>query len=219
MRKFFSILTVLIILLAGGFITLEHYSATIIANLISETTHTTVSLDRVHFHKDGFTLKNLTINSPPGYSLKRALKVEKIKITTPYVNYLKKPIVIKDIQLQRIYLGIQFKDKARTEGNWLTLLKDSHNDSSSISGRSNSARIGSLLLKDIYVEIALAGESPRSVQIPYLAFENITTDDGKVVEELTQVIMHQLMKELFLQKSIRAVFDLPGNVFKSIFPF
>lgn len=218
MRKFFSILTVLVVLLAGGFIVLEHYSATIIANLISETTHTKVTLDRVNFHKNSFTLHNLTIMSPPGYALKRALYVEKIKITTPYVNYLKKPIVLRDIHFQNIYLGIQFLNPERTEGNWISLLQNSKEDSASLSGHSNSARIHKLLLEDINVELALAGEPPRRVPtIPYLAFENVSTDDGKIVQELTQAIMHQLMKELFLQKSMRAVIDLPGNVFKSLF--
>lgn len=220
MRKFLSILTVFVILLAGGFIILEHYSATIIANLISETTKTPVSLSRIHFHKTGFTLHNLVIQSPPGYALKRALYVKRIDIEAPYLHYLKKPIMIDSITCRNIYLGIEFTNEKRTEGNWLELLENSKEDSPSLSGRESSAFIKSLLLEDINVELALYKQPTRRVPpIPVLAFQNVRTDDGKVVEELTQAIIHQLMKELFLQKSIKALVDIPGNVFKSIFPF
>ncbi|MCH9613985.1 MAG: hypothetical protein SP1CHLAM54_09940 [Chlamydiia bacterium] len=220
MRKFLSILTVLIVLLAGGFIVLEHFSATIVANLISETTNTPVSLGRIHFHRKGFTLHNLTIQSPPGYGLKRALYVKKIHVEAPYLNYLKKPIMIDRIKCQDIYLGIEFRNAARTEGNWLTLLEDSKEDSPSLSGRQNSSIIGTLLLENINVELALYQQPTRRVPpIPALVFHNVRTDDGKIVEKLTQAIMHQLMRELFLQKSMKALIDLPGGVFKTIFPF
>ena len=75
-------------------------------------------------------------------------------------------------------------------------------------------------LEHINVELALVGARPRRIApIPQLVFYNVTTDDGKIVEELTQAIIQQLMQELFLQKSIKAIIDLPANVFKSIFSF
>ncbi|MCB1118120.1 MAG: hypothetical protein KDK50_06035 [Chlamydiia bacterium] len=181
---------------------------------LSEKFQVPVHVNTIDVNKNMILLQGIDISNPKQSTLPTALKVAKTSVEAPLTNYLKKNIVIEQIQLDDIYASIEFYTKGNTEGNWTVLIDnfDSNNKFGSSQDKqpSGNVLIKKLIMTNINIDLKLYGKDVNRLSpIPRLEFENVGTEEGFPVEEITEII---------IQKLIQQIFSLQGlsNMFKSV---
>ena len=212
MKKFLVILAIFLIILFGGAFYVVEKAAEIMSYVISQKTGTPVHIDQIYFKKDAIRIVDLKIGSPSESKLKTAFKAGNIVIHAPISNYFNDPIVFNRILIEKIYLGIEFYNQDRTRGNWVTLMNRLGADDQD-SKKGSYSIIRELILRDLQIELLLAGSKPNYLSpVNEIRLTNIRSDDGRIAEELTKIIIQKMMEQVFILKGIKTIIDLPGNV-------
>lgn len=220
MRKLFGTLCFLVII-AVGLGTLAWLNiAYLLAKGISSKTRASVTIEAVRFHKNALIAHNFQMANPKGARLPTALKVETIGVRAPYTNYLKNPIVIDEIYLDNLYVNIQIYNKSQTEGNWHTIIQNVSQDNESPFSIKRKALIKKLRLVNIRIDLILSDGKLRQLSpIQKLEFENITTEKGIPIQEISEIIVEKMIQSIFLEKGLKGIIEAPANIIKGIFPF
>lgn len=218
MKKFIAVL----IFVVGALIAIDLLSAEILSRLISAQTGTHSSIGHIAFRNDIIILRNLKIGSPPQGHLPTAFSAKEIRLDAPFLNYLKKTVDIRSIEVNDVYIGIEFYDDDRKHGNWTEIMGDLASDPKIKSRLPRKALITELAFNDLEIEVLLYGwEHSRKLKpIPHLLFHNLDTEDGRITQEITQIVIRKLMGHLFLLKSVQDVLSVPTTILKGLFsPF
>ena len=165
-----------------------------------------------------FVIQNLVIDSPPEASLPVALKVKELRMTAPYDAYLKEPVLIERIELNSIYLGIEFYDEKRTKGNWVTIQQNLDSAEESTEKDLNSySLIKEMILRELSIQLKLYKQGVISLSpIPKVEFTDVRTDTGQIADELTQIILKKVMYTVFIMRGIQTVINLPKDVIDTV---
>jgi len=220
MKKLFFILISILIIAAGlGYLAYAN-SSLIVAEIISNKTKTPVTINRIDFKKESFVVSELQVGNPKKARLPTALKVNTIEVQAPFRNYFGNPIHIEQIHLDDVYVNIQLYNKAQTKGNWQTIMENMVEEHRSIFSNERVAVIKKLILTNIQIDIILAnGDHHRLSPIDRLEFDNISSDEGIPIQEISEIIIQKMMHSIFLEKGLKAIIDAPMNVIKGVFPF
>ncbi len=213
---------VFFILIAAITLVLYTNSRSILSNIISHKMRVPVSITDISFRPRGFSIHELKIKNPKQATEKHALKAKTITIDAPYINYIKKPVVIDEITINGVYVSIEFYDKKNKEGNWITLLKNIDKDNTSIFSFERVAIIKKLILTNITIDLTFAGQrTQRLSPIDRLEFDNVSSEKGIPTQEITEIIIKKLMGSVFvlsgLAKIFETVVEIPIDVLELIF--
>src|SRR5882724_8183763 len=122
MKTFFSTLIGLIIvaILAAVVVGFVFWSRLpdMVSNNLSKKLKVAVEIDSFGLSWGKIDAENIQIGNPPGSLLARAFTCKEIDVLAPFTNYLKKRIIIDEIDLKDIYLGLEFDSASGTSGNW-----------------------------------------------------------------------------------------------------
>jgi len=193
----------------------------ILSAFLSHRIHAEVKVKRLDFKKDAICIRNFIIKNPKKAILPDALKIQHTKITAPYKHYFKNPIEIDEILLEDVYLSILLKKGSKVPCNWHHIFETMEESSGPSIGPKRSFEIKTLAIKDLRVEVAIAGSKPKTVTVDKLAFHNIKSDEGLPIEELSHVITQKLVSEIFslgmVKKVAEGFLEAPIDAFKFIF--
>jgi len=160
------------------------------------------------------------IANPKKAQLPTALQIEKIEVSAPHFNYLKDPIMIDEIELSTIYVNIQLYDKTKTNGNWQTLMNNMESDKSHLLSIEKKTIIKKLILKNIEVTVILHdGKVHHLSPIKELIFENVTSDEGIPLNEVSEIIAKKMLQSILLDKAFKTFVETPIKLFKGAIPF
>lgn len=229
MKRFIVILIILLIILFGGTFIVWRQLPELVSYMIAKQTHTHVHINAIRFGTEEILIDTIIIDSPEGASIKKALVVEEMKIHAPFSAYARTPVIIPDVILNNIYLGIEFYNKERTKGNWVTIMSDIDGEEEKekkepdtyLQEKQNYGLIRNLDLNQLNIELKLYNEGPVKLStIPNVHFKDVRTDNGQIAEELTQIIIKKMMYSVFIMKGIQTVINLPKDVLETvIWPF
>ncbi len=224
MRRFLIVLSIVLIIFAGGTFILWRQLPQLVSYLISQETRTHVHINTIRFGFNDIIFDTIIIDSPEKASLKKALKVENLHIKAPFSAYVESPTVIPEVFLKNIYLGIEFYDSSRKKGNWVTIMQNMEGEKKEQSEEKNDDSyqvIKMLKMDNLNIELKLHNQSPVTLSpIPEVKFTDVRTDDGKITKELTQIILKKMMYSVFIMKGIQTVINLPKDVIDTvIMPF
>ncbi len=220
MGRLFRILIFLLVVLIALFYLAKSNRSALLASIISHKTNNPISIDKVDFHKEGITIKRLQIGNPKGTRFPTALSIDTIDIKTPYKNYLKNPIYIDKIHLKDVYINIQIDNKAQTKGNWQTIIANMHQDQKTFFSIERETTIKKLLLTNIHIVIILSdGKLHELSPIKQFQFDNVTTEKGIPIHEISEIIVQKMMHSIFIQHGIKNLLNAPFNIIKGLFPF
>ncbi|QVL57220.1 MAG: hypothetical protein KFB93_07510 [Simkaniaceae bacterium] len=220
MKKLIGILLGIIIILGvGGYIAYAN-SSLILAQIISHKTQVPVTIKKVEFYKESFSIQELQMSNPKEARLPTALKVESIEIDSPYRQYFEDPILIDQILVNNVYVNIQIYDKAQTKGNWHTIMDNMAEEHNSPLSIERSALIKKLILTNIQVDLILSDGSMHHLSpINRLEFNNINSDKGIPIQEISEIIVQKMMNSIFLEKGLKAIIEAPIDIIKGVLPF
>ena len=86
-----------------------------------------VAIEGMHLGWGKIDVKNIEIGNPPNSILSKAFSCHEIDVNAPFTRYLNKHIIIDEIDLNDVYLGLEFDSAASTKGNWTTIMSNIEN--------------------------------------------------------------------------------------------
>jgi hypothetical protein len=195
-------------------------SEVILAKIISRKTHVAVTVEKIKYSKDSFTIYDLQLANPKGARLPTALKTESIQVDAPYSHYFKNQIVIDEILVSNSYVNIQMYNKEQTKGNWQTIFSHMEENHRSPFSIERTALIKKLVLTNIKIDLILADGSLYHLSpIDRLEFDNLNSDKGIPIEEISEIIVQKMMGKIFIEKGLKAIIEAPINIIKGVIPF
>ena len=220
MKRLLCIFVAVLLVIASMAYIAYANASLILAELIGHKTHTTVTIEDIHFHSGGFMIEKLRIGNPKEARLPTAMKVETIDIEAPYRQYFWNPIIIDKIQMSDVYVNIQLYTKDQTKGNWQTILANMEEDHKSFFSIEREAIIKKLIFTNIQIDLILSnGKLHKLSPIERLEFDDVTSDKGIPTQEISEIIMQKMMNSIFLQQGLKAIIEAPATVIKGVLPF
>ena len=221
MKTFWRVVATFILISVFSCLLMWSNRAKLLANILSNKLKVPVSIEALNFTNHQIVIHNLSIDNPVNATTPFALKAEKITFATPYFHYLKDPIIINEVLLNKLHINIEFYTKNQEQGNWITLVDNTNIESKSIFSIRRSVLIHKLKLTNIDINLQLAGEKIKKLTpIPELTFENVSSERGIPTHEITEIIIQNLMNQVFIIKGFKAVIEAPKHIIEGLFaPF
>jgi uncharacterized protein involved in outer membrane biogenesis len=223
-RIVFMIIIALIVLLFLGWMRLPE----MVANNLSKKMQVEVEIDDLIIRPSHIDVEKLEIGNVPKYKLPRSFSADHIHVQAPLLSYFDQNVVIDEITISNIYLGLEFAKKGSKEGNWTIIMGNYEKTTASDSAPKDKKTEKSVLIKKLIlnnIAIDLAYNKEGTVQhlkpIPRLEFTNVTSEGGIPTDQITKVIMQQMLQSVFsqenLQNMIEGFLQSPQQGVESIF--
>ncbi len=222
----FRIIILLIILIGVAVSVCYKILPSILSHSLSKKMEVNVDIASITLGLDGINVNGLRVGNPQPAILPQALSVKTIDFDVPVKNFFTKNIVIPRITLEDVYLGLEFKSKRNNNGNWTVIMNNL--SPSNQEGSDINVLIKELFLYNIRVDIAYKTDPKniKTITFPNLRFYNVTSQGGIPSEQISRLVMRQVLKEIFssenLQDMLRSVLE-PTNgsngLFRSLFNF
>ncbi len=193
---------------------------------LSNTFQTQVFIGDAQFRLDQISLYKIGIDSPQDSKLPQAFTCQDLKIHTFVTHYLKDEIVIDLIELDRVYLGLEFDSPSSTNGNWTKLM--SNLEASSKAETDNQGKtitIKKLVIRNIQCQVLYANKHDGVINlkpIDQLEFTNISSTEGFPIEQLSKSVLGQMLKQVFVQQNLQDMLKnliQPQKQLNKVLPF
>src|ERR1700722_7040196 len=110
MKTTLSILVILLIGVAIVFFAFKSRLPDMLANNLSKKLGVKVSINSMGISPSAVTVKGIEMGNPPKTTLTKAFSCEKLEVDAFFTHYLSNEIVIDEISLDKVYLGLEFKN-------------------------------------------------------------------------------------------------------------
>ena len=152
-----------------------------------------VTLGSLDIDREGASLGLFWMGNPKGSKTKTSFAAAHSRIDSNLDKIFSNPIVIDQIEIDHIFVGIEFYDEKGTKSNWDLILQKE--DSSQTS---TDYLIKTLILKDLTVEVTQSnGRIKRYPTLARMEFHNISSQSGFPVDEIQKAIFQLMLKNLF----------------------
>lgn len=183
----------------------------IAADHFSRKLQVAVSIDSL---KPGFKeikIEEIQIGNPRGYSLPKAFAAKEAHLHAPCIEYFKENVVIEEIDINDIYLGIEFDSPTSIKGNW-TVLMENFIQSTQSDVKKNPQRtilIKRLVLTNINTQLLFHGKGSAQnlPKIDRMEFTNITHTGGIPMDQLIESILGQMLQSIFINNHLDNMLD------------
>jgi uncharacterized protein involved in outer membrane biogenesis len=224
MRIFFKSLAgiIVICILAGVivFFLAKSRLPDMIASKLSKTLKVSVEIGDMHFGMDSITIDNLEISNPRGFKLEHAFTTQEIVIHAPLMGYLNNDIVIEEIDLNDVYIGLEFESPQAATGNWTAIMANAQSaqEQSTKSASEKTVLIKRLVLNNINADLLYQsdGNVRHLPTIPQIVLVNISSKGGNLMDQLMNSALGEMLKEIFLKENLKDIMDkifqqIPGG--------
>jgi len=199
-----------------------------LANNLSKKLGVAVSIDSMNLRSSEIDVNKLTIGNPRGYSLPKAFSAEEIQIHAPVTTYFSNDILIDEIDVNNIYLGLEFDSISNGDGNWTTIFKHFQEASDLDKTDGKKVTIKRLVFNNINTELLFRSEGGNVKKLPeikQIVLTNISTEGGSLADQLMGSVLGQMVKQVFVEQNLNNMIkgfllDTPGKaVDKFLEPF
>ena len=154
----------------------------LVASELSKSLKVGVEIGDISLSLDNIKVTKLNIENPRNFKLERAFSTQELDFHAPLTNYLKDDIVIDEIDLDNVYIGLEFDSPKSANGNWTTIMKNA-SDAQSKSSQSKSQKtvlIKRLILTNIRADLLYQSEGKirHLPVIPRMELTNISSKGG-----------------------------------------
>lgn len=213
------IVIILLALIIFGFIANSRLPD-IVSNNLSKKINVPVQIDDIHLNWNRIDIDKITIGNPLGSILPKAFSCDRLFFLTPFTNYLKRHIVIDQIEIDNVYLGLEFKSPLNTDGNWSKIINQI---SSSTTSTLRTVLIRKLILTNIDVDLVSLSEGnsvKRLRHIDRIELNDVSSEEGIPANQITSLIIQEMIKHVLLEQNlqnlIKDVIKNPENNIKKI---
>lgn len=204
----------------------------ILANNLSKKMKVSVEVDSIGLGWGKVDVKKIQIGNPSGSILAKAFACNEIDVLAPFTNYLSQNIVIDEIDVNNVYLGLEFDSASGTSGNWTTIMGNLNSSNGSTvtsngkkkrkeqptpaaSSSSRSVLIHRLVLTNIDVDVVYrkdGGKVKRLPRIPRIELTEISSQGGLPMNQIMNSVLGEMLKQVFLKENLKNMMqDLIDN--------
>lgn len=210
----------------------------IAANHLSKKLHVSVNIDDFQIGWNGIGIEQIEVGNPPRALLSKAFSCQMLRILAPLIRYFDQHIVIEEVNLDQVYLGLEFDSPTSTKGNWTEIM--SHLKTESATSREKkkgeqkkveprtqrSVLIHKLILTNIQVDVAYrkgGTKVQRLAPIDRIELTEISSEGGLPIDQLMNSVLGQMLKSIFekenLKNMLEGLFQPQGGLQKYLQPF
>jgi hypothetical protein len=165
-------------------------------------------------------IKDVEIGNPKNSVLAKAFSVGSIEVAAPLSHYMSDPLIIDKIEINKVYLGLEFMGPTSLTTNWSVILNNlkGHAQAAAKKEKGRTVVIKKLILTDISSDIVL-NQNLGVKNLPHIArleFDNISSDEG-----VTHLILDQMVQAVFSNQTLpspQKALDKLTQPFKDLIP-
>ncbi len=182
----------------------------IVANSLSKKLKVIVEIGDIDLSLKSIDVEKFEIGNPRGYSLPRAFAADRIVINAPLTRYLNNAIVIDEIDVDNVYLGLEFNSPSGTEGNWTTIMHNAETAKESSGKSKKTVLIHRLVLNNIQTDLLYrdrGGKVKRLPVIKRMELNEISSEGGSLTDQLMNSALGEMLKEVFIKQNLKDILD------------
>lgn len=190
----------------------------IVSNNLSKKINVPVQIDDIYLTWNKIDIDKVTIGNPSGSVLPKAFSCDQLFSITPLTNYLKRHVVIDQIEINNVYLGLEFKSPLSKDGNWSKIIDQVNKSSSKNTFR--TVLIHKLILTNIDVDLVYRSEGntvKRLRHIDRIELNDVSSEDGIPANQITSLVLKEMIKNVLLEQNLQNLIqDIIKNPEKGI---
>lgn len=217
---FFSLTGVCVIIILAGFIIGFIYWSRVpdmVADRLTKKLQVTVLVGDMRLGLNKISIDKLQVSNPPQYRLlSNAFTCDEIVVNAPLTGYLKKDLVIDEIDMNNVYIGFDFDSIKGASGNWTQIMKNLQKENKKVpkSASDRTVLIRRLVLNNIQAEVAYedGGKVRRLPVIPQIVLTNISSKGGFPMDQITNSVLGKMLQSIFEQENVK---NMLQNIFQT----
>ena len=203
-----------------------------LANNLSKKLGVRVEIEDIDISPSTLTIDNFEIGNVPRGVLAKALAIESTRFDASLTKYLGNPIVIEKIQMDNVYLGLEFDSATSTKGNWTRIFGNLQQNTTTAptkdkkkgktqqtpqpknSDGGKTVIIKEVVINNISVDLVYlqgGGKIKKLPMIKQIVLKNINTQEGFPVDQLMNSVLGQMLTQVFIQQNLK-------NMIQSLIP-
>ena len=212
------LIIVAIVLIIGLFFAWKSAPA-LISSSLSKKMKVDVKIQAIDLSTDEVSVHKIEIGNPKGSQLPTAFSAKSINVHAPLSAYIKDPIVIDEISVDKVYVSLEIATPTSPAGNWVTLMDNLKKSSPKETTSGKSILIKKLILSDISAELVTAlnvAGAKKLGKIKRLEFRDVSSESGVSADQIISVILEKtltsILKENDLENVIEETIESPKNI-------
>lgn len=208
MRKFslFSAFTILCLFVAVAITWTNREN--ILAHFMERQLRVPVSIRSLDIRTSSAEITRMWVGNFPHSQTSTSLAAESLLLQTKLDQFFANPVAIEEIDIDNVFVGIEFYDEKGEDSNWSRILQKNQKK-----GKPRDYLIRTLVLNNVTVETTEAdGKVKRYPAIKQMEFHNITSESGFPIDEIEKAIFDLMMQDIFKKLQIEQIFrrfDMP----------
>jgi len=182
----------------------------IIANNLSKKMKVSVSIDEINFGFKSIEIEKIEIGNPPGSILSKAASAETVVINAPILNYFEQKIIIDEMDVNDIYLGLEFESASGVKGNWTTIMENLKASTSTPKGKEEKATrtvlIKKLIFNNIITDVVYRKEGGKVKRLPtinQIVLTDVSSEGGIPMDQLMNTVLGQMLRQVFVKQNLK----------------
>lgn len=205
---------IIIIILAGIILLFLAWSRVpdIVAGNLSKKLKVIVEIGDIDLSLKSIEVEKLEIGNPYGFILPRAFASDRIYIEAPLSRYFHDNIEIDEIDVDNVYLGLEFDSPSGTKGNWTAIMKNAKaaQAESNIKKSNKTVLIRRLVLNNIHTDLIYRSQGDKVRHLPVIKrieLKNISSEGGNAMDQIMNSALGQMLKEVFIEQNLKDMMD------------
>lgn len=216
-------LIVLVVILAVFYYFAQSRAPDMLANKLSNKLGVAVSIDSIKPRLSTISINMLEIANAPGYTLPKAFSAKTIELHAPLKTYFEDSVVVEQIDIDTIYLGIEFDTTSSGQGNWTHLLSLYKKGPNLDPNDKRQVLIKKIVFTNIHSDLMFHSEGNQITKLPLIArmvLTDVSSHGGLPIDQLTSSILGQMLIQAFqqyhLNNMLEGIVDTPGKAVETI---
>jgi len=180
----------------------------ILAHFMSRQLHVPVAIRSLDIGKTSAEISRMWVGNFPMSQTTTSFAAETLRLDTSLAKIFGNPVMIESIDIENIFVGIEFYDAKGDDSNWARILRENGH-------RKKNPRdylIRTVILRNLTVELTRSdGTVKRYPTIKQMEFHNISGEMGFPIEEIEKAIFELMMQDIFKKLQL-------DQLFKTIIP-
>jgi hypothetical protein len=209
----------------------------IVGNNLSKKLKVYVEIGSMNLGWGEIRIKKTEIGNPPGAVQTQAFKCKEIDIKTPFTRFFNKQVIIEEIDLNDVFLDLEFDTASGTKGNWSRIMgnlqestaaqQPASSNADQKKGADRSVYIRKMVLTNIDVDVLYIKEGSKVVHLPRIdriELYDISSEGGVPMDQIMNSVLGQMLKSVFQKQNLKNMMqDLiqnpPSQIQKYLSPF
>ncbi|HKY99565.1 MAG TPA: AsmA family protein [Rhabdochlamydiaceae bacterium] len=182
----------------------------ILANNLSNKLKVSVTIDDISLSWGEIKISDVEIANPRKSILPKAFACQEINVFAPFTHYLDDNVEIDQIDLNDVYLGLEFDTATSTQGNWTEIMSNlkttSEKEASKNKGEKRTVLIRRLVLTNINVDVVYrkdGGKVQKLKRIDRMELTNISSEGGLPLDQVMNSVLGQMLKSVFEKENLK----------------